>query len=102
VRLTEQDLATAVDILLQNVFVHTPEGTAFGISVLARPDGSVVVEVADEGPGFAGSVADGPGSTGLGLSIAARVAQASGGALQTSAAGIRGASAVLVLGPAAP
>lgn len=102
VRLTEQDLATAVDILLQNVFVHTPEGTAFGISVLARPDGSVAVEVADEGPGFAGSVAGGPGSTGLGLSIAARVAQASGGALRTSAAGIHGASAVLLLGPAAP
>lgn len=100
VRLTEEDLSTAVDILLQNVFVHTPEGTGFAVTVGGLADGFVEVVVADGGPGFSRRDPDGPGSTGLGLSIAARLAQASGGRLTVSTAG--GTRAALVLGAALP
>ena len=33
VRLAHEDLETAVDVVLQNVFVHTPEETALRLSV---------------------------------------------------------------------
>ncbi len=105
VRLTEQDLTTAVDILLQNVFVHTPEGTAFRVSATAASagsaasTGSVAVTVADDGAGFSLGAPAGPGSTGLGLSIAARLARASGGSLAVDAG--HGTAVTLELGPAA-
>lgn len=99
VRITAQDLASAVDVLLQNVFVHTPEGTAFGIGVGRAGDGARVV-VWDAGSGPAG-VADprSPGTTGLGLSIARRLAQASGGDLVLSRSDAGGLRAELTLGP---
>ena len=99
VRLTEQDLTTAVDIVLQNVFVHTPEGTPFRVSAVAAAAGSVEVTVADDGPGFAAEGRSGPGTTGLGLSIAARLAGASGGSMQVDTT--HGTAVTLVLGPAA-
>ncbi len=98
VRLTPEDLATAVDILLQNVFVHTPEGTPFSVLVAPARDGMVDVTVTDEGPGFHRNEPTGSGSTGLGLSIAARLAQASGGRLQVDTS--KGTAVTLVLGPA--
>ena len=98
VRLTDGDLASAVDILLQNVFVHTPEGTGFRVSVVTGGDGVVAVTVADDGPGFQRTEPAGPGSTGLGLSIAARLAQASGGRLQIDTS--HGTAVTLLLGPA--
>jgi hypothetical protein len=63
VRLAAGDLAPAVDALLGNVFTHTPEGTA--LTVRVRPRGG----------------RSGAGSTGLGLDIARRTAEGSGGAL---------------------
>lgn len=87
VRLAASDLAAAVDALLGNVFTHTPEGTAFGVEVRARDGGGAVVVVGDDGPGMAepdAAVERGHsrgGSTGLGLDIARRTADASGGRL---------------------
>ncbi|WDZ85813.1 sensor histidine kinase [Micromonospora cathayae] len=79
------DLAAAVDALLGNVFAHTPDGTPFTVR-LARQGEQVVLTVADEGPGMpADTVRRGAslaGSTGLGLDIARRAAEAGGGRLE--------------------
>ena len=87
VRLTVPDLANAVDALLENVFAHTPEGTALHVRLLARPDGGALLVVEDEGPGLPGPEVlrrgeSTAGSTGLGLDIVRRSAEASGGALR--------------------
>lgn len=102
VRLTEYDLTTAIDVLLQNVFTHTDEGVALGISVGAEPDGQVQVTVRDSGPGFDEEAPTGvrDGSTGLGLAIADRIAQASGGSLERGSAAGGGAQVTLRLGRA--
>lgn len=99
VRLMADDLAAAVDILLQNVFLHTPEGTGFGVCV-RRAGPWVEVEVADSGPGLTDNGGSRPpGTTGLGLSIAQRLAEASGGTTQIDSGPGRGTRVVLQLGP---
>ncbi|QOC93279.1 sensor histidine kinase [Micromonospora craniellae] len=95
------ELEAAVDALLGNVFAHTPDGTAFAVRLV--PDGDqVVLTVADEGPGIAAeSVRRGAsqaGSTGLGLDIARRAAQASGGRLELGERPGGGAEVVLHMG----
>jgi signal transduction histidine kinase len=106
VRLAAADLAAAVDALLGNVFAHTPEGTAFGVRVRARAGGGALVEIADTGPGLAepGSALErghsGGGSTGLGLDIARRTAEASGGSFGV-ASSPAGTTVSLELGPPA-
>lgn len=98
VRLTADDLAAALDILFQNVFLHTEEGVAFGVSVIPVEEGMVAVTVWDHGQGFeATRDKDMVGSTQLGLSIARRLAQASGGELHIS--NDRGARVEMRLGP---
>ncbi|WP_328913660.1 MULTISPECIES: sensor histidine kinase [unclassified Streptomyces] len=80
------ELVAALDAMLGNVFRHTPEGTAFAVDV-HRSDDAVVVLVSDAGPGVADPAAavrrghgdGGEGSTGLGLDIARRVAESTGG-----------------------
>lgn len=101
VRLTEYDLTTALDVLLQNVFTHTDEGVALAIRVERAPDGLVLVTVRDHGPGFAADAQPGgrDGTTGLGLAIAERIAVASGGSLERGAARGGGAEVTLRLGP---
>ena len=140
------DLAAAVDALLGNVFAHTPDGTAFAVTLRPRTGGGAVLVMADEGPGLADlpaaehpgpltrypgpespvdrlgpggplpvgvpGAADPPaaaeqvrrgassaGSTGLGLDIARRAAQASGGRLDLSAGAGWGLRVTLELGP---
>jgi signal transduction histidine kinase len=90
VSVAESDLAAAVDALLGNVFAHTPDGTRFAVRVHGGPDGGAVVLVSDDGPGMAEPDAalerghSGRGSTGLGLDIARRTAEASGGTLRVT------------------
>ncbi|WP_433531712.1 ATP-binding protein [Micromonospora sp. CA-263727] len=99
------ELAAAVDALLGNVFAHTPDGTPFAVRLAPAGD-QVVLTVADEGPGMpADSVRRGTsqaGSTGLGLDIAGRAAQASGGRLELAARPGGGAEVMLRLGPPRP
>ncbi|SIN41244.1 sensor histidine kinase [Micromonospora cremea] len=99
------DLAAAVDALLGNVFAHTPDGTPFAVR-LARDEGQVLLTITDEGPGMpAGAVRRGAspaGSTGLGLDIARRAAQAGGGRLELVAGPGGGAQVLLRLGPPSP
>lgn len=82
------DAVTAlVDTLIENVFSHTPEGSSFGVRVSVGP--KPTLEVFDRGPGFHSAAAigrgiSGAGSTGLGLDIARRTAELSGGGLELS------------------
>ena len=101
VRVAASDLAAAVDALLGNVFAHTPAGTAVSVSVRARAAGGAEVAVADAGGGLDASAVQrgrsGGGSTGLGLDIARRTAEASGGALRVTSSAA-GTEIVLELG----
>lgn len=84
VSLADDDLRDLVDILIDNVFAHTTEGTALSIELHTEPHVAVLV-VADEGPGFPDRATvehHRPGSTGLGLDIASRTATAAGGRLE--------------------
>ncbi|MFB4316692.1 ATP-binding protein [Actinomadura sp. 21ATH] len=81
------ELAAAVDALLGNVFRHTTEGTDFAVT-LHVGKGLTGILVADAGPGIADPDTalqrgrSGGGSTGLGLDIARRAAEATGGHLR--------------------
>jgi signal transduction histidine kinase len=100
------DMAACLDILLENVFAHTPEGTALSVRVSGRARGGAWLVVSDDGPGFAhpdparrGQSSG--GSTGLGLDIAQRIAEASGGTLTLGRSPSGGAAVTVGLGPAA-
>jgi signal transduction histidine kinase len=100
------DLEALVDALLGNVFAHTPDGAAFAVRLTPRPDGGARLLVADAGPGLPPGAdvlrrgASGGGSTGLGLDIARRTAEVSGGELRISSTPA-GTTVTLELGPPA-
>jgi signal transduction histidine kinase len=96
-----EDLEAALDVLLGNIFTHTPEGCGFSVTVEPEPGGGHRLTVADFGPGLpAGDVAErgrsGAGSTGLGLDIARRTAEGAGGAF-TAGPGPDGTGTSVVL-----
>jgi signal transduction histidine kinase len=106
VLVSAQDMAACLDILLENVFAHTPEGTAFSVRVSARARGGTWLVVSDDGPGFshpdpARRGQSSGGSTGLGLDIVQRVAENSGGTLTLGRSPAGGAAVTVGLGPAA-
>lgn len=85
VALTDDEAAAVVEVLLENVFTHTPAGTSYSVELTGGPD-LAVLTVADSGPGFTSSGlqergASGSGSTGLGLDVVRRAAERSGGSL---------------------
>ncbi|MFE1797270.1 sensor histidine kinase [Streptomyces sp. NPDC059517] len=100
------ELAAAVDALLGNVFAHTPDGTAFSVTLSPRPGGGAVLTVADDGPGLSADLAQRGtslgGSTGLGLDIARRAAQSSGGRMTLTTGRSGGARVTLELGSPTP
>lgn len=101
VPLARDDLSDLVDILVDNVFAHSPEGVAFSVE-LGRHDDRAVLLIADEGPGIATGVRrTRVGSTGLGLDIVRRTAADAGGALAVEA-GPSGGTLVRVTLPIAP
>jgi signal transduction histidine kinase len=88
VRASADDLSAALDALVENVVAHTPDGTPARIILTRQPVGSsngVLIVVADEGPGIPLGAGErgrsDRGSTGLGLDIARRCAEAAGGRL---------------------
>jgi signal transduction histidine kinase len=102
VRLSAADAAAAVDVLLGNVFAHTPEGAPYQVGLVAA-GGRVRLRVDDAGPGIAEPEAaldrgtSRSGSTGLGLDIAASTARAAGGTLVIGRSPIGGARVELDL-----
>ena len=102
VRASGDDLAAAVDALLENVFAHTAEGVAFSVTLTPIEGGGGRLDIADEGPGLSADALvrgrSDRGSSGLGLSIARRMAEGSGGSMTLAAAPSGGALITLVLG----
>jgi signal transduction histidine kinase len=109
VKVAAGDLAAAVDALVENVFAHTAEGVPFDV-VLVRADrqASVSLIVADGGEGFGDERAvvarggSGEGSTGLGLDIVRRTAEASGGGMVVGAVPSGGTRVIVDLGAPGP
>jgi signal transduction histidine kinase len=99
------ELAAALDAVLGNVFRYTPQGTAFEVGI-SRRDGWVAVRVDDAGPGIGDPEKalrrgeSDQGSTGLGLDIARRAAQSTGGSVSLDRAAMGGASVVMLLADA--
>ncbi len=93
-------LAAAIDVLLDNVFAHTDDGTALTVG-FERRDGLLRIRVEDGGDGFppdhAAPGVSKSGSTGIGLSIARRTAEDAGGSLELSTSTLGGAAVTLVL-----
>jgi signal transduction histidine kinase len=106
VQVSRDDLATCTDILLENVFAHTPEGVALAVRLSLRAGGGAWLVVTDDGPGFGDAnltqrgVSRG-GSTGLGLDIARRIAETSGGTLVIGRSVSGGGAVTLGLGSSA-
>ncbi len=86
VPLDDVDLRDVVDVLIDNVFAHTPEGTPFRVGVGPDGHGTVRLEVADAGPGLGVLRRQGPGHTGLGLEIVRRTVEPAGGNIEIGAA----------------
>jgi signal transduction histidine kinase len=103
------DLVTAVDAMLGNVFLHTQEGTEFAVTVHSG-NGMAAIFFADAGPGIEDTAAalergnSSGGSTGLGLDIARRVAESTGGEVKIDRSSLGGAQIQLWLrtGPVEP
>jgi signal transduction histidine kinase len=103
---SSEDLGACTDVLLENVFSHTDEGAAFTVRLSRRAGGGAWLVVADDGPGFPGADAtergrSSGGSTGLGLDIARRIAEASGGSLTIGRSTSGGGAVTVGLGPPA-
>ncbi len=104
VQMPASDLVDLIDICIDNVFAHTAEGVAFGVTLSRSGDGAVVV-IADQGPGFQERVGQGPGDvvghTGVGLEIVEKLVRGLGGTFRTSPPGQPGATVAVSL-PLAP
>ena len=105
VAVASNELAACVDALFGNVFAHTPEGVPFGVRLTSGAGGGASLVVTDAGPGFGterlGRGSSGGDSTGLGLDIARRTAESSGGSLSVGTAPGGGAAVEATFGPPA-
>ncbi|WP_067488993.1 sensor histidine kinase [Actinomadura hibisca] len=96
VPVAEAELGAVLDALLGNTFRHTPPGTALSLTV-HRGRYSTGLLFGDAGPGIPDPEAalrrgaSSAGSTGLGLDIARRLAESTGGSLQIGTSPLGGA-----------
>lgn len=97
-----EELSSAVDALLGNVFAHTQEGAGFSLR-LVHDGGTHAIVVDDDGPGLPDDAlvltrgVSRAGSTGLGLDIARRAVEPLGGQLRWGRSSSGGASISLVI-----
>ena len=100
VQMPASDLVDLIDICIDNVFAHTAEGVAFGVTLSKSGDGAVLV-IADQGPGFQEGVARGSsdivGRSGVGLEIVEKLVRGLGGTFRTSPPGLPGATVAVSL-----
>jgi signal transduction histidine kinase len=98
-------IKAALDALLGNVFEHTPDAAAFGVTLRRADVRDAELLVDDAGPGLdPGRIRrgrSGGGSTGLGLDIARRTAEAAGGSIAVGRSPLGGARIALTF-PLAP
>ena len=105
VPLPRGDLGATIDVLLGNVFRHTPQGVAFRL-VLTCPSAEAMVTVEDAGPGFppfppapmsysTGGLPVQAGSTRLGLDIVRRTTKGVGGSVEAGRSSLGGAMVTL-------
>lgn len=99
------EVEAMLDVMLENVFAHTPSGTPFELSI-ERTDEGCILAVDDGGDGFDPELVavgvSGGGSTGLGLSIVERSVRAWGGRLRVEPSALGGARVVCVVPDPAP
>ncbi|MDX6202736.1 MAG: hypothetical protein QOJ83_2236 [Frankiales bacterium] len=103
VRVSGEDLAAAVDALLHNVFQHTADTTPMAVSLLPVSTGGAVLVVTDNGDGLPDQPVERrgtstAGSSGLGLDIVRRTAEASGGGVRLGRSAAGGAAVEVRLG----
>ncbi|MYW04622.1 HAMP domain-containing sensor histidine kinase [Streptomyces sp. SID3343] len=99
------ELAAGLDAMLGNVFRHTEEGVPFSVTLHSGKD-AVILLVADGGGGIddpeaalrRGHGQGGDGSTGLGLDIVRRLAEATGGEVGIGRSVLGGAEISVRLG----
>ncbi|MBA3021695.1 HAMP domain-containing sensor histidine kinase [Propionicimonas sp.] len=97
VGLSALDMGDVVDICLDNIFAHTPDGIAFAIN-LSVGMGRVELAVTDEGPGFPVKPGEPkPGTSGMGLQIVRRLVEAAHGGCTTSPPRAHGGRVVIEL-----
>ena len=103
VRCSTEDLTSALDALLGNVFAHTPDVAGLRVRLAATPGGAALM-VEDDGPGLPPGALErgvsGSGSSGLGLDIVRRTAEATGGGVALARADGGGARITMMLGAA--
>ena len=101
VHVSETDFEAAIDALIGNVLAHTPEGTAYAVSILTSDtEARIVVEDAGSGLGAEPPIArgeSGTGSTGLGLDIVQRTVLSAGGTFHTDRSPLGGARIEMAL-----
>lgn len=101
VAVPEVDAGAMIDALLENVFSHTDERVPMAIRLALADETWVLLEVEDGGTGLAdpgvlergASTGD---STGLGLDIARRTAEASGGSFELASSSALGGACLTV------
>ena len=87
VGIPEDVVGSIADTLIENVLTHTPAGVDYRVGWLAEGD-FAKIRVEDSGPGFSPGFdpttrgVSSRGSTGLGLDIARKTAEAAGGSLR--------------------
>jgi signal transduction histidine kinase len=107
VGVSSDELGAVIDTLLANVFSYTKPGVGYRLSASPAAEGMAVLTVEDDGPGFTDPSllergASGSGSTGLGLDIARRTAERTGGRLEIGNGPNGGARLRVFFGPPQP
>jgi signal transduction histidine kinase len=92
---SRDEVEAALDVMIDNVFAHTPPGTGFSLALTEATRGGCTLAVDDAGPGFEADLieagASGTGSTGLGLAIVERLVAKGEGELTLTSSEMGGA-----------